>query len=53
MFLFLKGKRNISIYNYIFTSLYHLFQSPEDKGEANIVTSNWLKDKNKTKQQRS
>lgn len=47
MFLFLKGKGNTFLYNYIFTILYHLFQSP-DKGEANIVTSNWLKDKNKT-----
>lgn len=50
MFLFLKGKGNIFIYNYIFTILYHLFLSPEDKEEENIVSSNWLKYKKQHKQ---
>lgn len=43
-----KGIGDVYIYNYIFTILYNLFLNPEEKGEVNIVSSNWLKYKNNT-----
>lgn len=37
MFLFLKVKERMFIYNYVFTVLYHPYQSIKEKVEVNIV----------------